>query len=243
MSIENPPPAAPPAVPPGGADAPPGIPPAPEPAAAPSHGDWAGMAKAIRATQAQGAELVAMVARLTAGATPATPAAPAPKPTGSAVEAELAEMKSRLALDEVLDDLGIPLTRERRNMMRQLHAAQRPADVGSWATKLVEDAGWKVTAPAAVIPPVTPATPATPFNPGAPASAGSTKTPLDPAAVPQSVIDSWTPEQAKAWYEDAKRAAGQFEHPFKRAREAERVDGASAQAAKTIVAALSNLHK
>src|SRR5437867_12147286 len=38
-----------------------------------------------------------------------------------------------------------------------------------------------------------PTPPMTAFNPGAPASAGSTKIPLDPAAVPQSVIDSWTP--------------------------------------------------
>lgn len=230
------------------ADATPAIP-AADAVAAPSHGDWAGMAKTMRATQAQTAELAALVSKLVAGVRP-EPETPATRPTAGSNAAEVAEMRARLALNEALDDLGIPMTKGQKETVRKLQKVDSPTDVGDWLARTVDTLGIKRTpqvAVPAVVPasavaaPAAPAAPVKPFELGVMSSGQADRVPLDPMAIPQSVADAMTPAQALEWYQRYKAQGGANQHPFRGMREAEKAAGSTAETARQIAVALSGL--
>lgn len=155
--------------------------------------------------------------------------------------AELRELKGMLAFKDALDERGVTDTKQRR-VLERLFRAERPSDARQWLDSEMEGIG-TIAKPAASASTGTetkkdPAI--APSNTGAPAVGGNgAAVPLDPSLVPQSVVDAWTPEEARAWYEKYKAQNGVFKHPFAD-KKRERADGTMA-VAQTIAKALRQI--
>ena len=215
----------------------------PERVAEPSHRDWNAMAQNVRELNAAFKQLTPVLASLAPpAAAPAkteVAAPPAAKTAGDG--AEVAALQRRLAINEALDDFETPLSREQRNLVKRLFAAENPADVGSWlaSTAASLGAGKNLPAPSITKPAGAPRA----VDPGTPAGGSAATIPLDPAQIPQSVVDSWTKEQAADWWAKYSAQSGRFEHPFARARNAEKAGGTAAEAARQIAQVLDRVTK
>lgn len=175
----------------GGADAPPATAqppaassiPATEETAAPSKGDWAGMAKSMRTVAETLPSLAARLEALEKGKAPATPAAPAaPADAMAAVE----EMRAELALRDAFDAHKVAADNPLRDLIKAAAKSARPTDLAEFVGKY---AGLGARAPAAGAAPITP--PASPSNSGAPAA-----TPTS-AALPDNPL-AWPAETVRA---------------------------------------------
>lgn len=209
--------------------------------AEPSHRDWNAMAQNVRELNAAFKALTPVLASLAPTSAPAKnePAAPAAAKTAGD-GADTAALMARLAINEALDEFDGQLSREQRTLVKRLYAAEKPADVGSWLSATAESLGAAKKAAA----PTTPSVGAPrAVDPGTPVGGSAGELPLDPALIPQSVVDSWTPKQAQDWYDRYRAKSGRFEHPFAKARNAERAGGGAAEAAKLIASALERVSK
>lgn len=180
----------------GGADAPPA--PAQPPAAsstpvteetaAPSKGDWAGMAKSMRTVAETLPSLAARLEALEKGRAPASPSSTPMGAAGADAMAAVEEMRAELALRDAFDAHKVAADNPLRDLIKAAAKSARPPDLVEFVGRY---AGLGVArAPAAPAPaPVTP--PASPSNSGAPAATPSV------AALPDNPL-AWPAETVRA---------------------------------------------
>lgn len=167
---------------------------------------------------------------------PSPPAKPEPA-TADAAMNELKALREEMRFKDALAEKGISDPKQRK-LLTRLYQGERPPDLDSWLSETLGDLGPGHTAsPPAATPTI--AAPSAPSDSGPPASSGSRDIPMDPARIPQSVVDAMTPEQAVDWWKRYKRQSGQFVHPFAHAKKS--TGGDMNAAAKLIADALSKV--
>jgi hypothetical protein len=139
--------------------------------AAPSKGDWAGMAKSQRETNERLNAVAEQVSKLVGALAPQAKAEPSKPADAATVSAQLAALEFKLSLKEAIGSAGIT-DRSFAELVEKAAIAEKPADLAAFVAKYAPLAPRAAAAATATAAPAAPS-PTAPSNTGAATAAPS----------------------------------------------------------------------